>query len=58
VPVDSVVFTSPTRLEVSVTVGPSAAAGPRRLSVLVPGPGPGINNRAGSSDHCQCLIVS
>jgi Tol biopolymer transport system component len=58
VDVDSVVFTSPTELQVSVTVGSSAAVGPRRVSVLVPGPGPGIDNRAGSSDHCQCLTVS
>jgi Tol biopolymer transport system component len=56
--VDSVVSTSSTQLRVSVTVASSAAPGPRRLNVLVPGPGPGINNRAGSSDHCQCLTVS
>ncbi|HKA83421.1 MAG TPA: hypothetical protein VKD21_06145 [Acidimicrobiales bacterium] len=58
VEVDSVAFTSPTELQVTVTVGSSAAVGPHRISVLVPGPGPGINNRAGSLDHCQCLTVS
>jgi Tol biopolymer transport system component len=58
VTVDAVDFVSPTQLEVSITVDPSATPGPRRLSVLVPGPGPGVDGRTGSFDHCQCLTVS
>jgi Tol biopolymer transport system component len=56
--VDSVVFISSTESAVTVTVGSSAVRGVHQLSVLVPGPGPGINGRPGSSNHCKCLTVA
>ncbi len=58
VTIDDVVFVSPTALDVTVTVAASAPTGSRQLTALVPGPGPGINGRPGSSDHCTCITIS
>ncbi|MGH9026336.1 MAG: TolB family protein [Acidimicrobiia bacterium] len=56
VSVDAVAFVSQAQIQLTISVAPDAATGPRILTVTNPGTGPGP--AAGASTLCECLTVS
>ena len=59
VTVDTIDIVSDTQLDLTVTVEPGAAPGPRSLYLQVPGPGPGEGDMTASLANCaDCLTIS